>query len=182
MLSKEVSPDDIGLQFTGVYSVKSYNMANGEYTMPNGKYNQQVDANQNHTVVGYEPTGSQSKKKSLDKKAPLSSLERRRQLYHRRCVANDVAFVLALIGVILMLVETELVFHEVYDRTELPSIIIKSCISASTALLVCTVVIYHIINIRLLMFIHSTQVITLFILHTRERKDLFTGYLMHTWM
>ncbi len=154
MLAKDVSPDEVDLTFVGLNSIKKDIMANGEYKPT-------MDANQNHTVVAYAPADIPAKKKGK-----LTSLDRRRQLYHRRCVANDVAFTLALIGGVLMVVETELTFYGVYDRDELPSFIMKSAISASTALLLCTLLVYHVINIQLQMFIHSIKVMRFYAIFT----------------
>ncbi len=103
------------------------------------------------------PDGSPSKQKR-------SRFEVRRILYWRQCTANDVAFTLALVGFILMVIDTELIIQNVYQKGETPSLVIKSFITLTTVLLICCVILYHKFNIQLFMFLHSIQVRTM--IHT----------------
>ncbi len=82
----------------------------------------------------------------------------RSRLFWRRLVSNDLAFVFAMIGFVLMVFEAEMTIHDVYKKDEKPSIIIKSFISLSTVILVCFVLLYHKLNIQLFMFLHNIEV------------------------
>ena len=97
------------------------------------------------------PQGSPSKQKG-------SRFEVRRKLYWRQRTANDVAFALALVGFILMVIDAELIIQDVYQKGETQSLVIKSFITVTTVLLICFVLLYHKFHMQLFMFQHSIQV------------------------
>ena len=78
-------------------------------------------------------------------------LGRRKQLVNRRRMIVNVEFTMAMLGIILMLVETELFIQGVVTKTSPGSIIIKSVISLTTIVLLCAIISYHVTGIKLQM-------------------------------
>ena len=87
-----------------------------------------------------------------------SRLATRKHMFNKRRTINDVAFGLAAIGFVLMVVETELFMEKVFDRTDTPSIVMKACITVTTVLLLLTVLFYHRVDWQLYMYTNSVEV------------------------
>ena len=82
----------------------------------------------------------------------------RRFHFRWRRLANDAAFTLAAVGFLLMLVEKELHLYDVVERSDTASILIKSCITVTTLVLVVCVLLYHNLDINLYIFDRSIKV------------------------
>lgn len=81
--------------------------------------------------------------KNGQKLADLKSLFRT-----KRCV-NDFAVAMAVIGFILMLVENELYMHHYTHKSDKASYRIKGCISLTTIVLLCLILLYHVLDMKL---------------------------------
>ena len=77
-------------------------------------------------------------------------LAQRKELFRRRRNVSDVAFVTGLIGIILMIIHTELIVNKVNDYTNesVAAIVLKVFITLSTVDLVCMVIWFHLIDIK----------------------------------
>ena len=84
-------------------------------------------------------------------------LAKRKELFQRRKVICDFALGFALLGIILMIVETELCMAGVYKKSDTPSLLIKSCITISTVTLLGFVLWYHMLDIKLYMCDNSLE-------------------------
>ena len=84
-------------------------------------------------------------------------LAKRKELFQRRKIICDFALSFALLGIILMIVETELYMARVYTKSDTPSLLIKSCISISTVTLLGFVLWYHMLDIKLYMCDNSLE-------------------------
>ena len=78
-------------------------------------------------------------------------LAKRKDLFKRRKVICDFALAFAMVGIILMVVETELFMAKVYTKDDTPSLLIKLCITISTVTLLGFVIWYHVLDIKLFM-------------------------------
>ena len=78
-------------------------------------------------------------------------LAKRKELFQRRKVICDFALGFALIGIVLMIIETELCMHDVYAKGSTVSLLMKLCITISTVTLLGFVVWYHILDVKLYM-------------------------------
>ena len=74
-----------------------------------------------------------------------SRLTRRKQLHVQRRHVNDIMSAIAMLGLVLMIISTELLFNDVNTSY---IIIIRSCITASTAVLVGLLFFYHMLDIH----------------------------------
>ena len=74
-----------------------------------------------------------------------SRLTRRKQLHLQRRYVNDIMCIIAMLGLVLMIISTELLLNDI-DTSYI--IIIRSCITASTALLVGLLFYYHMLDIH----------------------------------
>lgn len=84
-------------------------------------------------------------------------LAKRKELFQRRKVVCDFALAFALIGIVLMVIETELYMHGEYTKDETPSLLVKLCITISTVTLLGFVLWYHILDIKLFMCDNSLE-------------------------
>ena len=84
-------------------------------------------------------------------------LSRRKHLINRRRTIVNIELALALFGILLMLIETELFFGGYTTKSEAPSIIIKSAISVLTILLLMAVCCYHITGVMIQMTDNSWE-------------------------
>ncbi|XP_069113276.1 small conductance calcium-activated potassium channel protein 2-like isoform X1 [Argopecten irradians] len=118
----------------------------------NGKYNKYMaDDNTSQTDL-------------VSNLAPVSKfdnisyrLSRRKKLIKRRRYVVSVEFTLALLGIVFMLVETELFIQKVVTKTDAISLILKTCISISTVFLLMAIIAYHITGIQLHMTDNSLE-------------------------
>ncbi|XP_052830026.1 small conductance calcium-activated potassium channel protein 2-like [Octopus bimaculoides] len=78
-------------------------------------------------------------------------LSQRKKLFRQRRRIVNVEFSLAMFGIILMLIETELHSRNYYTKSSLISFSIKFSISLSTLALLGAIILYHITGIRLRM-------------------------------
>ena len=78
-------------------------------------------------------------------------LAKRKELFQRRKVICDFSLGFAIVGIILMIIETELCIANVYNKDDTPSLLIKTCITISTMTLLGFVIWYHILDIKLFM-------------------------------
>lgn len=84
-------------------------------------------------------------------------LAKRKELYQRRKVICDFALAFAIIGIVLMITETELLMAHVYTKSDTPSLLIKSCITISTVTLLGFIIWYHMLDIKLFMCDNSVE-------------------------
>lgn len=78
-------------------------------------------------------------------------LAKRKQLFKKRKIICDFALGAAIIGIMLMVAETELYMAEIYEKTDTTSFLIKSFISLSTFALIGFIIWYHVLDIKLFM-------------------------------
>ncbi|XP_062586664.1 small conductance calcium-activated potassium channel protein-like [Saccostrea cucullata] len=86
-----------------------------------------------------------------------SRLARRKELFVKRKRSSDVALIFALVGILLMVVQTELTAAKVYPRSSLPSHLMKMAITASTVALLIFLGIYHRLDIQLFIVNNSVD-------------------------
>lgn len=118
----------------------------------NGKYNKYMEeenTSQSDLVTNLTPT---SKFDNISYR-----LSRRKKLIKRRRHVVSVEFALALLGIVFMLIETELFFQGVTTKSDAISLILKACISISTVFLLIMVMAYHITGIQLHMTDNSLE-------------------------
>ena len=84
-------------------------------------------------------------------------LAKRKELFQRRKVVCDFALAFAVVGIVLMIIETELYMAEIYKKDETPSLLMKLCITISTVTLLGFVLWYHILDIKLFMCDNSLE-------------------------
>ncbi|KAK7445198.1 hypothetical protein BaRGS_00040366, partial [Batillaria attramentaria] len=78
-----------------------------------------------------------------------SRLARRKDLYIKRKRLCDLAFTLALAGIGVMVVETELVANGVITRRDLTSVLLKLVVTATTIGLLVSMALYHVMDVQL---------------------------------
>lgn len=84
-------------------------------------------------------------------------LNRRKLLIRRRRVCVNFECALALIGIIVMMIENELVFQDKISKNRLESLALKGVISVTTFFLLIAVIIYHKLGIQLTMTDNSLE-------------------------
>ena len=84
-------------------------------------------------------------------------LAKRKELFKRRRVVCDFALFFAMIGIVLMVAETELYMAHVYEKSNTPSLLLKSCITISTVTLLGFVIWYHALDVKLFMCDNSVE-------------------------
>lgn len=118
----------------------------------NGKYSKYVeDDGQGSTTTGASSVMS-SKFDNISYR-----LSRRKVLLRYRTIVVNFEFVFALLGIALMLVETELFFQGVITKSSVASLVLKSCISLTTVFLLIGVIGYHVTGIQLCMTDNSLE-------------------------
>ncbi|KAK3610376.1 hypothetical protein CHS0354_008652 [Potamilus streckersoni] len=96
--------------------------------------------------------GSLKKRVDLDYRKNLGyRLRRRKELINKRTKFVDISFALSLVGILAMIVDTELQFSEVVKHTSMVSISLRFVISLSTVGLLVSIVMYHLIGVRVRM-------------------------------
>jgi len=126
----------------------------------NGKYNRYMDTQDSvSSPDSSSGTGNMSSTFGVTNKFENIGykLARRKQLINRRRVVVNVEFTFALLGILLMLLETELYIGGVVTKTDAGSIIIKCGISITTVGLLIAVMCYHATGIQLLMTDNSWE-------------------------
>ena len=118
----------------------------------NGKYSKYMEDDANSQATDYGGMVMSSKFDNISYR-----LSHRKVLLKRRVVIVNLEFIFALIGVVIMLIETELYFAKVITKTSMASIILKLCISVSTVFLMIFVVAYHVTGIQLHMTDNSLE-------------------------
>lgn len=118
----------------------------------NGKYNKYVDDSHNGSNADLSVLGSSGRFDNISYR-----LSRRKTLIKRRRICVNIECTLALIGIIIMLVENELIFAGTIEKTDMVSILLKSGITASTIPLLIAVIVYHAIGIQLHMTDNSLE-------------------------
>ncbi|KAL8603382.1 hypothetical protein ACOMHN_004233 [Nucella lapillus] len=86
-----------------------------------------------------------------------SRLVRRKELYLKRRQLSDVSLTLALLGIILMMVETELVAHLFITRADVTSFVMKLVVTLSTLGCVGVTGWYHVLDVRLFTINNSME-------------------------
>ncbi|CAF1183630.1 unnamed protein product, partial [Didymodactylos carnosus] len=76
-------------------------------------------------------------------------LTKRKQLRRRCCRVSDVMCFVGLLGIVLMVIENELIFHSVDRRDTIASWSIKLVITISTAVLLGLIIFYHYLDLSL---------------------------------
>ncbi|CAH8440247.1 unnamed protein product [Schistosoma bovis] len=76
-------------------------------------------------------------------------LGKRKRLFEKRCRISDFSLSFAVFGILVMLVETELIFAGVYEKDSIYSFITKTCISISTCILLGLILAYHVYVIKI---------------------------------
>ncbi|KAH3855131.1 small conductance calcium-activated potassium channel protein-like [Dreissena polymorpha] len=130
-------------------------------TKSNGKYNRYVD-NQDSvstdSAVGSQAPGAGGTFGITSRYDNIGyKLGRRKVLINRRRMIVNVEFATALLGIALMLFETELFIRGVFTKSDAGSIIIKSMITVSTVALLVAIVIYHVIGVQIQMTDNSWE-------------------------
>lgn len=87
--------------------------------------------------------GSDGQKSFLKMKR---SLIERKELHFRCCRTNDLMCIIALLGLILMIVDTEFRFKRIFITA---TMFIRPAISISTIILIGLVIYYHVLDVRL---------------------------------
>ncbi|PAA60652.1 hypothetical protein BOX15_Mlig020603g2 [Macrostomum lignano] len=82
-------------------------------------------------------------------------LARRKELFVRRKLIADLSLFFAMLGIVLMIVETELCMANVFNKGQPGSIIVKSLISITTAILLGFITWYHYLDIKVFMIDNS---------------------------
>lgn len=118
----------------------------------NGKYNKYVDDIRTNSHADLSALGTGGKFENISYR-----LSRRKTLIKRRRICVNVECVLAAIGVIIMLVENELIFSGTIVKIDMASLLLKLGISISTIFLLIAVSVYHIIGIQLHMTDNSLE-------------------------
>ncbi|GFS17431.1 small conductance calcium-activated potassium channel protein [Elysia marginata] len=73
----------------------------------------------------------------------------RKELYAKRKRICDVSLAMAVLGIILMILETELAAAHIISRSDTASILLKMCMTASTVALLIFIFIYHKLGVQL---------------------------------
>ncbi|BFZ09660.1 hypothetical protein BsWGS_12699 [Bradybaena similaris] len=73
----------------------------------------------------------------------------RKELYAKRKKTCDVSLILAVLGILLMVIETELSAAHIISRADVASILLKLCITASTVSLLVFIFMYHRLGVQL---------------------------------
>ncbi|XP_018649289.1 calcium-activated potassium channel [Schistosoma mansoni] len=76
-------------------------------------------------------------------------LGKRKRLFEKRCRISDFSLSFAVFGILVMLIETELIFAGVYEKDSIYSFITKTCISISTCILLGLILAYHVYVIKI---------------------------------
>ena len=84
-------------------------------------------------------------------------LGRRKNLINRRRKIVNVEFAMTLLGIMLMLIETECYIHGVFTKADVGSIILKISISISTVVLLVAIFFYHVTGIQIQMADNSWE-------------------------
>ena len=85
----------------------------------------------------------------LDTKNLGYRLRMRKELIGRRTRVSDIAFILAIVGVILTIIDTECQFANVYTAKRPISVYLRIIVSITTVGLLATIIMYHVIGIKL---------------------------------
>ncbi|KAK3691359.1 hypothetical protein RRG08_036163 [Elysia crispata] len=73
----------------------------------------------------------------------------RKELYAKRKRICDVSLAMAVLGIVLMILETELAAAHIFSRSDTASILLKMCMTASTVALLIFIFIYHKLGVQL---------------------------------
>nr|VZI22145.1 unnamed protein product [Spirometra erinaceieuropaei] len=84
-------------------------------------------------------------------------LNRRKKMFEQRCLVTDFSLLFAILGIILMVIETELTMAGVYTKASMGSFILKSMITCTTLALVGLIIAYHVQVVRILSFDDSIE-------------------------
>lgn len=76
-------------------------------------------------------------------------LEQRKILFIKKRTTSDYALFFAILGLIIMMVEHELIIAQVFDKSSIYSMCLKAAISVSTLILIVFILIYHSYDIKL---------------------------------
>ena len=76
-------------------------------------------------------------------------LSQRKRLYVKKRFLSKVMTLLATIGILAMMFETEMVIHGIYTKSSAASAIVKLLITLSTLVLMASVVYYHVCEIEM---------------------------------
>ncbi|KAK3086356.1 hypothetical protein FSP39_017353 [Pinctada imbricata] len=118
----------------------------------NGKYSKYVEEDANSQGTDYGSLVMSSKFDNISYR-----LSHRKVLLKRRVVIVNLEFVFAFLGIVIMLVETELFFAKIITKSSIVSIILKSCISFTTLFLIMFILAYHVVGIQLHMTDNSLE-------------------------
>jgi len=75
-------------------------------------------------------------------------LAQRKKLFRKRRNISDVAFVTALVGIILMIIHTELITGHIYTNASAAAIVVKVFITLSTVDLLGMLIWYHLVDTK----------------------------------
>lgn len=85
----------------------------------------------------------------LDTKNLGYRLRMRKELIGRRTRVSDIAFILAIVGILITMIDTECQFANVYSSTRPISVYLRVIVSITTVGLLGTIIMYHAIGIKL---------------------------------
>jgi len=115
---------------------------------PEGVGNNNYDGNGVRSNKGERPTFTLSNKKNTNIGYRLGY---RRTLFERRKRLSDYALIFGMIGIVIMVIETELSSDAVYNKSHAPSFLLKCLISLTTIILLGLIIAYHAREIQLFM-------------------------------
>lgn len=118
----------------------------------NGKYNKYVDDRRPSSHADLSALGTGGKFENIGYR-----LSRRKTLIKRRRICINIECLFAAIGIVIMLVENELIFAGTIVKTDMASLLLKLGISISTIFLLIAVSVYHILGIQLHMTDNSLE-------------------------
>ena len=85
-------------------------------------------------------------------------LARRKELYSKRKRVCDASVALAVVGIVIMMVETELAASGVISRADATSYVLKLLVTATTIGCLAVVVVYHALDVQLFTINNSMEV------------------------
>lgn len=121
-----------------------------------------VGRNGGFAMYGQQTTGSTLEVPKMAKPGRFDNvgyrLAKRKELFKRRKIVCDFALGFAVVGILLMILETELFINEVYrSKSSTASLLLKLCITISTVTLLGFVLWYHILDVKLFMCDNSVE-------------------------
>lgn len=122
---------------------------NGGYQTMKNSYDGGETGSSRGTPLQEKSSPSRWKNKKMDHVG--YRLAKRKEYMIRRRRVSDASFLLGMVGIVLMILETEFNIAHYYDKSSASSFILKLIITISTLLLLGFIVFYHYVDIKLYM-------------------------------